>query len=134
VLALQEQVGRSLGGILAEESMWSRTSSRPTASSSCSLYLSIGDTAASLLAHSAQRQDGGALDEARSILRAILADGPVAAHLVRKQARQAGLGPSIMWRAKAALGVRSRKLGQPGQSDQGWTWELPNRPERPPSS
>jgi hypothetical protein len=91
-------------------------------------------TAASLLAHSAQRQDGGALDEARSIVRAILADGPVAAHLVRKQARQAGLGPSILWRAKAALGVRSRKLGQPGQSEQGWTWELPNGPDRPLSS
>jgi putative DNA primase/helicase len=68
-----------------------------------------------------------AVDEAKAILTSILGDGPVAADLVRRQAAQAGLGPSLLWRAKLSLGIRSQKVGQPGRPAQSRLWSLPQR-------
>jgi hypothetical protein len=88
-------------------------------------------TAASLLAGAAPNRDEDALEDATIILREILADGPVPATTVRREAGQAGLGPHALRRAKAALGVRSRKLGGRGTTDQGWVWARCPRILRP---
>ena len=66
-----------------------------------------------------------ALAEALSILGAILADGPVPAREAQRQALQAGLSPSLLRRARTALGVRSRRVARPGAPGPGWLWELP---------
>lgn len=62
-----------------------------------------------------------ALDDAVDVLRRILADGPVPAEAAKQQARAAGVADRTVFRAKARLGVQSRKAGM----DAGWTWELP---------
>jgi hypothetical protein len=85
-------------------------------------------TATSLLGEAAQAAAGGALDEAKKVLRAILANGPLAATLVQRQALQAGISRGSLFRAKAALGVRSRKLGGADPSEQSWRWSLPDEP------
>ena len=76
-------------------------------------------------------RDEDVLEDATAMLREILADGPVPAATVRREASQAGLGPHALRRAKAALGVRSRKLGAPGATEQCWVWALPDRPGSP---
>jgi hypothetical protein len=68
-----------------------------------------------------------ALAEAKAILTAILADGPLPADAVRRQAAQAGLGPNLLWRSKLALGIRSHKVGGPRHSVQSWLWNLPDQ-------
>ena len=80
-------------------------------------------TATTLVASAAPDSASTTLDEARSVLTAILADGPLPATLVRHQSAQAGVSPRTLDRAKVALGVRSRKLPD------GWVWVLP-----PPSA
>jgi hypothetical protein len=49
-----------------------------------------------------------------------LAEGPVAAERVKKDARGAGVSERTLKRAKRALGVRSEKEG-----DGSWSWVLP---------
>jgi hypothetical protein len=84
-------------------------------------------TAADLLDEpTADDPDRESLEEAKLVLQTILANGPVPAIEVRRQASQAALGPYALRRAKLALGVVSRKLGHPHQPDQSWVWVLPN--------
>ena len=85
-------------------------------------------SAASLLARAVADADRDPLHEARAILTSLLAAGPLPADQVQRQARQAGLGTSLIRRARAALGIRSRKLGRPGQAGQLWVWALPDPP------
>src|SRR5262249_10072838 len=67
-----------------------------------------------------------ALDEAMDAIRAILSVGPVAATTCEKQLKQAGIATRTWKRAKAALGVRSKKRGLDS-----WEWVPDGRvPER----
>jgi hypothetical protein len=78
-----------------------------------------------LLAEPVTPEERSALEEAVDVLREILQDGPVESNEVRRQAQAAGIADRTVWRAKAALGVRSKK-GRGGRG--GWVWSLPGEP------
>lgn len=60
-------------------------------------------------------------DEAIAFLRSELTQGPQPARKIQDAARDAGIGPGSLKRAKRALGVASKKQSMGG----GWAWELP---------
>lgn len=60
-------------------------------------------------------------DEAKDFLREVLADGPVAATEVKRQAKAAGIAERTLFRARAELGVKPEKTG----FREGWMWSLP---------
>ncbi|MFH1844189.1 MAG: AAA family ATPase, partial [bacterium] len=66
-----------------------------------------------------------ALDEACGIVGEILADGPVPAAHVKKEALSAGVSEKTLNRAKHRLGIKPKKVGRPGESSQAWVWALP---------
>jgi hypothetical protein len=69
--------------------------------------------------------DGGELnagEEAVAFLRDVLADGPVLAKELLRDAADAGIAERTLKRAKARLGVTSQKVGDR------WTWRLPEGP------
>jgi len=71
-----------------------------------------------------------AREEATDFLREELADGPVEAAEVWRDAKEAGLAEATVKRAKAALGIISRRYGEAGKRGGGkFTWELPNHLE-----
>ena len=84
-------------------------------------------TATSLLDASTvhTRDEPTALDEARDVLRSILADGPKPATAAQAEARAAGVSPGTLRRAREALGIRPRKDGFRGGC---WTWQSPAGP------
>jgi hypothetical protein len=92
-------------------------------------------TATDLLAVRDGHPDGGspARDEAIMFLEDLLADGPVHVTEVRAAARQAGIAPRTIDRAKTRLGIIAKKLGRPGESDQRWQWSLPEKPRQAPA-
>jgi len=65
-------------------------------------------------------EERGALEEAVGFLREALAEGPRTAKEIRREAREAGIADRTLARAKAILGVKSRKTTGGGP----WTWEL----------
>ena len=79
--------------------------------------LSTGD----VLKEPADPDQKSALSEAKEFLLTELAEGPVAAELVRKVARAAGIKERTLKRAKRDLGVRSKK-----ESDGIWSWVPPD--------
>jgi hypothetical protein len=82
-------------------------------------------TAESLLAAPRDDEDKGAVQEAVEVLRSILANGPVEADAVKREARKAGLSERTLWRAKAALDVSARRVGF---GEKGvWQWYLPSQ-------
>jgi hypothetical protein len=64
-------------------------------------------------------REHGALQEAMNVLRSILAEGPVLVEQAEEQAAETGVSKGTLRRAKAALGVRSKKNGG------SWLWALP---------
>jgi putative DNA primase/helicase len=87
-----------------------------------------GHTAAGLLAVQHEDDGGGhrsAQVEAMEVLREILANGPVAATDARREAHGAGVADRTLDRARRALSIVARKVGQPGQAGQRWEWVLP---------
>jgi hypothetical protein len=74
------------------------------------------------------RGGGGAPADPRNgtnaveVLKAILATGPVRAEDVKKETRQAGVAENTLFRAKAMVGVRSRRVGF-GPTGV-WQWSL----------
>jgi hypothetical protein len=78
-------------------------------------------TSSTLLATQIGDEDRSAVDEAGDFLRDILDNGPVAARDVDKAARDAGVQPRTLRRAKERLKIRSVKSGM-GAS---WSWVLP---------
>ena len=66
-------------------------------------------------------------DEARDFLRAELYAGPRPVKDVERAARDAGIAPRTLQRARASLGVKSRKSGFHG----GWEWELLTKDANP---
>jgi len=78
-------------------------------------------TSSTLLAVQVGDEERSAVDEAGDFLRDVLASGPVAARDVEKAARDAGVQPRTLRRAKERLKIRSVKSGM-GAS---WSWVLP---------
>jgi len=66
-------------------------------------------------------EERGAMEEACQFLTTLLAEGPVAAEKVKKDARGAGIAAVTLKRAKRALKVKTEKTGMRG----GWEWSLP---------
>jgi len=67
-----------------------------------------------------------ALDDAVDFLKDELGDGPAEAAQVWRDAREAGLSEKTVKRAKAMLGVVTRRQGETGRRGAGkWAWELP---------
>lgn len=78
-------------------------------------------TSTSLLAVQVGDEERSAVDEACDFLRDVLQSGPVTAQDVEKAARDAGIQPRTLRRAKERLKVKSVKAGM-GSS---WSWTLP---------
>ena len=75
-------------------------------------------TAGQLLA---SEMEASVLGDAKTLLSDLLADGPRGADEISEEAKSAGISTATLRRAKAALGVKSRRDGQKG----GWIWEIP---------
>ncbi|MBM4255919.1 MAG: AAA family ATPase [Deltaproteobacteria bacterium] len=85
-------------------------------------------TATSLLATPFDGEGHSSLEEAKHFLREVLADGPVAAKEVEKQANQASISYATLRRAKAALQIKAEKRGGffgGKKESQQWCWVLP---------
>ena len=78
-----------------------------------------------LAVQSTEGEPAGARAGAEDFLRELLADGPVKAKDVRREARDAGVSDRTLDRAKAQLGVRATKAGGRFGGDPAWYWELP---------
>ncbi|MBS0187880.1 MAG: AAA family ATPase [Planctomycetes bacterium] len=74
-----------------------------------------------LAAASGNVSDDGALGEAIDFLTDFLAGGPRSWKDIKEAAKEAGIAPGTLRRAKARIGVESHKEGFSG----GWVWRLP---------
>lgn len=84
-------------------------------------------TAARILAVEDTGEGKSARDEAADFLRDELRDGPVEAAQVWRDAREVGLSEITVKRAKAMLGIITRRQGETGKRGGGkFTWELPD--------
>lgn len=63
--------------------------------------------------------------EATDFLRDALSDGARPAKDIQTEARQCGISDRTLNRAKAALGIQSKKQGGTFSGRQNWVWELP---------
>jgi hypothetical protein len=84
----------------------------------------IGESSANgsdLLAGALDDEERSERDEATEFLRAELEGAPKAAKKVLAAAKEAGIRPWPLRRARQTLGVRSHKAGMAD----GWVWELP---------
>jgi hypothetical protein len=72
--------------------------------------------------------DRSATEEAVLFLRSVLADGPVPATGVFRQAKMAGHSERTVRRATKLLGIRPQKTGMKGC----WAWALPAKVANPP--
>lgn len=79
--------------------------------------------ASELLVQAVGPEERSALDAARAVLRAVLADGPVEAVEVRRQARTAGIAGRTLDRAKFIENVVARREGFGAGAR--WVWQLP---------
>jgi hypothetical protein len=90
-------------------------------------------TAKALLAEGEGQEDLNALAEAKDFLAEVLKDGPQDSAAVLREAKIAGIASEksrrTLDRAKAILGVKSRKVGI--GSGQHWEWELPKDANSP---
>ena len=65
-----------------------------------------------------------AVDEAKEFLVELLTTGEQSVKVISSEAKLAGIAPRTLDRAKAALGVRSRRVGFGKKSY--WVWVLPD--------
>ncbi len=77
-------------------------------------------SAGQLLCQPRGEEERSALEEACAFLRDILDGGPLASRQVKREAREAGIAERTLWRARARLGVETRKVGT------SWEWALSN--------
>ena len=96
-----------------------------------SRVVEIGETdhtAESVLGPALGDEERAGVDEAEQFLRDVLADGPVDAAQVKRDAKAAGISDRTLDRAKGALGIRMpdcvKRVGGVGERGH-WTWELP---------
>ena len=81
------------------------------------------------------RSRNGPKEEAVTFLREVLANGPMSANWIEKQAGERGISPATLGRAKSSLGVWSRRrewletegieLGEPNSPEDLWFWWIP---------
>lgn len=64
------------------------------------------------------------IDEAKTLLESLLANGPRPAAEIERIAQIVGISGGTLQRAREELGVHSRKHGQPGAKGQHWEWML----------
>lgn len=81
-------------------------------------------TAASLSAIPFKGRRDSERERAVEVLAEVLADGPLPAVEVYRLAGEAGVREHTVDRAKSLLGVRSRRIGRPGETG-AWLWEPP---------
>jgi hypothetical protein len=81
-------------------------------------------TAADLLAAESAGDERAADEEARTFLRELLADGPLAARKVFEEARKARISEITLRRAKAREGVGAQKVGFKDGAK--WLWSIPS--------
>jgi putative DNA primase/helicase len=91
-------------------------------------------TAGRILAAATDEEERGSIVEAVAFLRIALSDGGRDTKAVESEAKQAGVNPATLRRAKMKLGVRSHKVGMPGTHYQKWVWELPGAEGAQPAS
>lgn len=78
-----------------------------------------------ILAATSDEEERSSISEAVDFLKTALCDGGRDAKAIETDARQAGINPVTLRRAKKRLDVRSHKVGMPGSHYQKWVWELP---------
>jgi hypothetical protein len=83
-------------------------------------------TAGRILAPASEDEERSSITEAVDFLRTALSDGGRDAKAVEGDAKQAGISPATLRRAKTRLKICSHKVGMPGTHYQKWVWELPN--------
>lgn len=66
-------------------------------------------------------EERSALAQAKTFLIGLLKEGPLAANVVKEQARSAGIAHGTLVRAKSMLGIHPAKTAMEG----GWVWALP---------
>ncbi|MEW6573482.1 MAG: bifunctional DNA primase/polymerase [Bacillota bacterium] len=87
----------------------------------------VDTEAGDILRPDAEPEERSALDEAAEWLQELLAEGPVEAKQVQREAKQAGFADITLRRAKARLGIRVSREGTPGERGGGkWFWRLPD--------
>ena len=69
--------------------------------------------------------NGSALSEAKDFLLALLENGAVSAHEVKKQAKGADVSETTLRRARESLGIKPKKIDM----KTGWEWSLPKTAE-----
>jgi hypothetical protein len=74
------------------------------------------------------REERSAVTEAADFLRDLLTEGDRPQREVKDEAERAGVAWHTIRRAKDRIGVRSRKVGAPGERGE-WRWSLPRNPE-----
>jgi putative DNA primase/helicase len=91
-------------------------------------------TAGRILAPAVEDEERSSVAEAVDFLRMALSDGGRDMKAVEDEARQAGITPATLRRAKKRLKVCSHKVGMPGSHYQKWVWELPAAEGAQPSA
>jgi putative DNA primase/helicase len=84
-------------------------------------------TADDLVREEPQGDTASALNEAQEFLAAELTAGQVETQELLRRGKAAGFSQPTLKRAKKALGVKSRHIGQLGEKGQSWVWELPTK-------
>jgi archaellum biogenesis ATPase FlaH len=80
-----------------------------------------------LLGPAMESGERSAVDDTIDFLRELLANGPVEAKAVMKEAKAAGIADITLRRAKAVLGIKVFRTGTPGERGGGkWFWRLPD--------
>ena len=67
--------------------------------------------------------EGGTLNEAKSFLTGLLADGAVSVKAIKADSNDAGFSWASIRRAQKAIGVEAHKEGMKS----GWMWSIPRR-------
>jgi putative DNA primase/helicase len=91
----------------------------------------IAGTARDMLAIAETSQKDGAasaFEEAKDFLREVLSVGPISANEVFRQAAEVGIARRTLTRAKADVGVETKRSGGTGASGH-WEWSLPDLPK-----
>jgi len=83
----------------------------------------VHQTANDICAIPSSKEENSALSEAKDFLVDVLSNSPMGASEIKKQARDAGIKPRTLDRAKKELGIKAKKLGM----EEGWAWVLPTK-------
>jgi len=85
----------------------------------------IPPTADELLAHKVNPPKEGVRESAKQFLRVILKGGPVGVIAIQKEAKENGISPATLQRAKDELGIESKRIDE-GQTHK-WVWQFPDK-------